>query len=316
MWGDNANGLIGEGGLTSGTFKTPVNITHQFDLMVDGISSLHLGISFNAALSHNNQLFTWGRNTYGQLGTGDTVNANRPVLITQPFIENSETIENIALGADHMIVSTFEKSIYTWGRNLFGQLGNGITSMGPQATPVNITSQFESLLGQRIDVYAESGLTVVILDQSKIYGFGNNHNNTYDLNTDISSNIPKEVTSQYQLTSPIKSLRFASNVSVPFQILLDESSQLIAWGTNGSGQLGDNTTTHGIYPTYPKLFTPIILKESTFLYTDEIIFYHPSLEGYTFSGWYTDMEFTTLFNETVMSEEDLILYAKWALKSD
>lgn len=70
-------------------------------------------------------LFTWGRNTHGQLGLG-----SQDPLISQPqLVKGLQGIPlaQIAAGGAHSIVVSLSGAVYSWGKNDFGQLGLGHT---------------------------------------------------------------------------------------------------------------------------------------------------------------------------------------------
>lgn len=63
-------------------------------------------------------LFAWGRNSYGQLGLGNTQNYTTPTILSSP----PGIILQVSAGAYHTVVLTTE-GIFACGRNDYGQLG-------------------------------------------------------------------------------------------------------------------------------------------------------------------------------------------------
>ncbi|KGM00147.1 E3 ISG15--protein ligase HERC5, partial [Charadrius vociferus] len=71
------------------------------------------------------ELFTWGKNTHGQLGVG-----SEATLMPQPqLVERLKGISlaQIAAGGAHSAVVSLSGAVYSWGKNDFGQLGLGDT---------------------------------------------------------------------------------------------------------------------------------------------------------------------------------------------
>ncbi|NXY13768.1 HERC5 ligase, partial [Atrichornis clamosus] len=71
------------------------------------------------------ELFTWGKNTHGQLGVG-----SQTTLIPQPqLVERLKGIPlaQIAAGGAHSATVSLSGAVYSWGKNDFGQLGLGDT---------------------------------------------------------------------------------------------------------------------------------------------------------------------------------------------
>src|SRR6202521_222185 len=84
--------------------------------------------------SDGQTIFSWGQNTYGQLGNGTTTNNSNPVRVS---LAAGTTITALAGGQDHSLALTTTGSVLSWARNLNGQLGNGTTV--DSSTPVNVT---------------------------------------------------------------------------------------------------------------------------------------------------------------------------------
>ena len=87
---------------------------------VDGLGLVLViaaGLSHSAAVNKNQQLFMWGRNTEGQLGTGTTQSQAKPQLV--PL----QRVVRVACGYYHTLAVTADGKIYSWGKNNAGQLG-------------------------------------------------------------------------------------------------------------------------------------------------------------------------------------------------
>jgi alpha-tubulin suppressor-like RCC1 family protein len=94
---------------------------------VAGIETAVAGDSHNVALSNDGLLFVWGQNNRGQLGIG-----NPPAFSITPTPGpnfDDDVVVAIAAGDDHTLALTRNGSLYAWGWDTNGQLGNG--SGGP-----------------------------------------------------------------------------------------------------------------------------------------------------------------------------------------
>ena len=67
--------------------------------------------------------FCWGRNWYGQLGDGSTIDRSSPVSVSTTVL-----FSTLAGGGDHTCGLSKSGEAYCWGSNASGQLGNGTTS--------------------------------------------------------------------------------------------------------------------------------------------------------------------------------------------
>jgi hypothetical protein len=91
----------------------------------------HLLVYTNAG-----DVFSWGMNTYGQLGDGTKVNKKVPTLI--PTLNN---ILEISADAGHSMVTKEDGTIWSWGLNTNGQLGLGNSGAGTERLiPTKITA--------------------------------------------------------------------------------------------------------------------------------------------------------------------------------
>ncbi|NXO34977.1 HERC5 ligase, partial [Locustella ochotensis] len=72
------------------------------------------------------ELFTWGQNTHGQLG----VRSQTMLTLKPQLVERLKGIPlaQIAAGGAHSIIVSLSGSVYSWGKNSFGQLGLGDTT--------------------------------------------------------------------------------------------------------------------------------------------------------------------------------------------
>ncbi|MDH5777224.1 MAG: hypothetical protein OEZ33_03350, partial [Gammaproteobacteria bacterium] len=92
--------------------------------IVDDISAIALGKEHILMLKTNGSLWSVGKNTFGQLGTGDNQNQEFPVEIDLALFA-IPAIKQIVSGVYHnVIVAGDDNLVYAWGSNANGQLGN------------------------------------------------------------------------------------------------------------------------------------------------------------------------------------------------
>ena len=80
------------------------------------------------ALASDGTVYSWGFNSNGQLGDGTNTNSNVPVAVkTTGTPMDGKTIVQVAAGAPYSLALASDGTIYSWGNNSKGQLGNGTT---------------------------------------------------------------------------------------------------------------------------------------------------------------------------------------------
>ena len=84
------------------------------------------------ALKNDSTVWTWGINSYGQLGNGNTNNSNTPLQV--PITD----VIKITVGGEHSIALKNSGTLWSWGLNGNGQLGNG-TGANNYTTPIQTT---------------------------------------------------------------------------------------------------------------------------------------------------------------------------------
>jgi alpha-tubulin suppressor-like RCC1 family protein len=125
-WGYNYYGQLGTG--TDATGLVPVAVR-----MPEGVSlaTARAGFYHSVALSTTGTVYTWGWNHYGQVGDGTTTNRYLPFAVAVP---DGVAFEAIAGGGGHSMALSTTGTLYAWGRNSVGQLGDGTTT--DRLTPV------------------------------------------------------------------------------------------------------------------------------------------------------------------------------------
>jgi alpha-tubulin suppressor-like RCC1 family protein len=68
------------------------------------------------------QLFAWGNNQFGQLGTGDRIKRMKPVNV-----QGMKSVCTISAGENHSMATTLSGQLYSWGSMEGGKLGHGST---------------------------------------------------------------------------------------------------------------------------------------------------------------------------------------------
>jgi alpha-tubulin suppressor-like RCC1 family protein len=123
-WGATSDGQLGDPG-NDGTSRQPVTLA---SLATD----LTVGDRHVCALLDDSSIQCWGRNTEGQVELGGPASHLVPFAVTLP---GGELASAVRAGTAHTCAVGTGGGVYCWGRNTFGQLGDGTTT-----TPTSIVS--------------------------------------------------------------------------------------------------------------------------------------------------------------------------------
>jgi alpha-tubulin suppressor-like RCC1 family protein len=127
-WGSNSYGVLGQG-CTSERCATPVAITG-----FDPPTQLTVGGEFACGRLADGYVTCWGRDEYGQLGDGQTVNRSHP-----EFIRRLSGVVEVDAGLAHACARRDDGSVWCWGSIANGRLGNGAAGPGTfSADPVRV----------------------------------------------------------------------------------------------------------------------------------------------------------------------------------
>ncbi|MCL2088900.1 MAG: Ig-like domain-containing protein [Oscillospiraceae bacterium] len=117
-WGYNLCGQLGDGSVVDR------NQPEQIEGL-SGIVSIAAGYNHTDALGEDGSVWSWGQNIYGQTGDGTNTNRLRPVQVSSRMGQGHlENIEHIAAGNNHSASVAISEAVYSWGRNIRGQLAD------------------------------------------------------------------------------------------------------------------------------------------------------------------------------------------------
>ena len=217
-WGNNSTGQLGTGNTVSRNTPVPVSST------TDWISAA-AGSNFSLAVRSGGGLFTWGDNTYGQLGDGTTIQRNTPIQISSAASWKAVAASG---GGYHALALRTDGSLWAWGTNTYGQLGDSTTS--PHSAPVRI-----GLLNNWKTIAASESHSMAIKTDGTLWAWGRNDYGQLGSSSMTDSNIPIQIGSSTNWKS--------ISISHRHTLAIKTDGSLWAWGANDSGQLGDNTNT-------------------------------------------------------------------------
>jgi alpha-tubulin suppressor-like RCC1 family protein len=118
-WGENDHGQVGDGSTVNR--RVPVAVQKPGKNLI----AVAVGANHACTLSKTSAVRCWGRNDHGQLGDGTTRESHVPVAVRNL----GSGVATISAGASGHFVCALTRDgiVKCWGRNTYGQLGNGTT---------------------------------------------------------------------------------------------------------------------------------------------------------------------------------------------
>jgi alpha-tubulin suppressor-like RCC1 family protein len=267
-FGYNNKGQLGDNSIVDKSRQIKVlkgaynGTTYLGDNPNNPIISFSIGYSHTVVLAADGTVYTFGENTYGQLGDNTTIQRNIPIKVLKGIYNGttnlgdnlSNPIISVSSGTFHSTALAADGTIYTFGQNTYGQLGDNTTNN--RTLPVKVlkgTYSGTTFLGDNpnnpIVKLAGGGFhNLVLAADGLVYGFGWNVNSQLGDNSSVQRNIPVKVLKGIytgttflgdNANNPIISIATGYKHSMA----LAADGSIYAFGDNAYGQIGDNTKT-------------------------------------------------------------------------
>lgn len=205
-----------------------------------------------ALLQDTGYVIAWGANWYGQLGNGtNTVMQEEPVFVSDSNGDRFDDVVAIAAGYYHSLALKSDGTVWAWGNNSYGELGNGTTNSSN--IPVQVSG-----LSNVIAIAAGGFHSLAVKSNGTVWAWGNNDNGQLGNGNKNSSDVPVQVKGLKNIIAVAAgsshSLALRSNGSfASFSKSRkiqsgDADVDVLAWGSNDMGQLGNGTTEDSTTP--------------------------------------------------------------------
>jgi alpha-tubulin suppressor-like RCC1 family protein len=218
-WGDNGYGQLGTGNTTWKMF--PAHI-------MSGVIQVCAGTAHTCAVKAGGTLQCWGSNKGGLLGTGSTTDEHSPTDV--PGLTG---VIEVGCGAGHTCARDVT-AMSCWGANSSGQLGSG--DFQDETTP-----QVVNLVG--VQSIALGGNHTGAITEGGVFMWGSNSSG--QLGNGTKTNATKPVAVKALGLVDAQSLGLSKESSCA----LTKPGEILCWGDNTYGQLGNGTTTSKSVPT-------------------------------------------------------------------
>ncbi|MEA2974221.1 MAG: hypothetical protein QOG82_2679 [Actinomycetota bacterium] len=228
-WGYNEYGQVGDGSSTNRPTPTVLSPTKVDAVAAGGDHSLVLS---------GGQVRSWGLNHVGQLGRGNTT-----ATIPTPGLVGGglSGVTAVAAGYYHSLALKGDGTVWSWGWNYFGQLGDGTTV--DRSLPVQVVG-----LTNVVAISAGGLHNLALKGDGTVWAWGSNS----------VGQLGKATPAQSALAAQVPGLTGVTAISAGLyhNLVVRPGGSVASWGWNAYGQLGDWTTTTRTAPvTVPGLTT-------------------------------------------------------------
>lgn len=225
-WGSGSYGRLGEG--TTTTRSSPGTTAGAGINWVDSAAGGDATIPANFGIKSDGTLWSWGRNGSGQLGTNNTSNYSSPVTVSGGG-NNWKSLARPSSGNNSAAIKA-DGTLWTWGDNSSGQLGDGTTTgRSSPGTVAGGGTNWKQACG-----YGTS--SAGIKTDGTLWTWGGNASGQLGTNNTTARSSPGQTTGGGTNWKQV-SMGYTTMAAVK------TDGTLWTWGGNSNGGLGDGTTT-------------------------------------------------------------------------
>lgn len=222
-WGQGSSGQLGDG--SSLNKSAPVRASG-----LSAVVAVAAGRYHTVALRGDGTVWAWGANNYLQLGDGTTV-TSRPQPVQLPGLTG---VVAVAAGGTHTLALGDDGTVWAWGYNFYGQVGDGTTTN--RSTP----AQVSGLTGAFVAIAGGYYHSLATKADGTLWSWGFNYNGQVGDGSNTTRLTP------VQIGTPPGMVRVCADGSHSGALRSDGT--VWGWGANGLGALGDGTTIDRLTP--------------------------------------------------------------------
>ena len=269
------------------------------------ITAVAAGYYQTLALTSGGQVYSWGYNSYGQLGYATTSYSYNvePKLITD--FPAGAVIKDITAGDAFCLALTAGGRVYAWGLNGHGRLGAEIST----TTTVPVETDLPASVSIKA-IAAGAEFALALTTGGQVYSWGNNANGQLGFDIAKASSYTKVPTLISALSGKTVT---AIAAGYDHSMALTDEGQVYSWGRNSSGQLGNGTSADSSTPVLVDSLTGVNYiaaggLQSFAIQEDNTVF----AWGYNNRGQRGDGTTTDAFTPVVVKGEELSLSSSYS----
>jgi alpha-tubulin suppressor-like RCC1 family protein len=234
-WGSSSIGSA-----ETSSSNVPVAVDQSGVLAGKTVIAVACGNNHSLALCSDGTLASWGINTNGQLGTGNTTASSVPVMVSRSGVLAGKDIVAIGAGSSFSIALCSDGSLAAWGGNGFGQLGDNSTTQRTLPVLVNTSGL---LAGKTpVAIAVGSAHCLALCSDGTLAAWGLNSSGELGINSTTQSSVPVLVTRSGTVLLGKTVVALSAGGASSHALCSDGT--MAVWGANGFGQLGVGNTTN------------------------------------------------------------------------
>ena len=234
--GSNNYGQLGDG--TTIDRSNPVQVVDSGGNALSDVHAVAAGFYHTVYLKTDGKIWTVGRNGGGQLGDGTTTDRINPVRVVDSGGSPFAGVSEIAAWDFHTVFLKSNGTVWATGKNSDGRLGDGTTI--DRSNPVQVVDSGGSPVTGVVGISAGDLHTKYLKSDGTLWGTGNNSDGQLGDGTTTNRTNPVQVVDSGG--APITGVSMVS-AGGSHTVYLKADGTVMTVGANGSGQLGDGTTT-------------------------------------------------------------------------
>ncbi|WP_159947425.1 T9SS type A sorting domain-containing protein [Polaribacter septentrionalilitoris] len=239
----------------------------KFNFWQDISSGSHSSL----AIASNGTLWAWGKNYNGIFGNGNQSShsdSTQDYGSSEPIqIGTSNDWKKISAGQQFVLAIKEDNSLWAWGKNTYGQFGNGTTS--DSFVPIKIGNDKDW-----IDIKVGLYHSLALKSNGEVYSWGDDASGRLGNGSNSSTKTPKKI--------GLFSLWKKINASHSNSVLIDNYGEVWTAGKNNYGQLGNGKFFNGYVRSWHFLIKFGCFGSSLGIYknhiTEQVIYPNPTFE--------------------------------------
>lgn len=243
-WGWGVSGQLANNSTANSLVPAPVTTTGV--LAGKTVTAMTASYDHSLALTSDGIVAAWGAGNAGQIGNGQPGNNGTPLTLVPVAVDTTgvlagQTVTAIASGYQFNLALRANGTVVAWGWNISGQLGDNSTTQRDAPVVVDATG---ALLNKTVvGLAAGSSHSLALLSDGTVVAWGNNSYGQLGNNSTANSSVPVAVDTTGALAGKtvITIAAGGGNLDRPHSLALCSDGTVVAWGYNGSGELGDNS---------------------------------------------------------------------------